>query len=103
MDTNNPEVQSLSNANQVEEPVNGGENIVDLINANENDEKSLSDFESTSFGYSYTQTNVKTDFIDLQEKEFITTNLTVFKLQKELTLLQPGTTEWFANNEKVKF
>ena len=103
VDTNNPEAQSLSNANQVEEPVNGGENIVDLINATENDEKSFSDFESTFFGYSYTQTNVKTDFIDLQEKEFITTNLTVFKLQKELTLLQPGTTEWFANNEKVKF
>ena len=74
-------------------------NIVDLINANENDEKSLIDFESTSFSHAYTQTNVTTDFTDLQEEEFITTNLTVFKLQKEITLLQPGTREWFANNE----
>ena len=40
-DTNNPEIQSLSNANQAEEPVNVGENIVDLINANENDDKPL--------------------------------------------------------------
>ena len=40
-DTNNPEIQSLSNANQVEVPVNVGENIVDLINANGNDEKPL--------------------------------------------------------------
>ena len=39
-------------------------NIVDLINANENDEKSLIDFESTSFSRAYTQTNVTTDFID---------------------------------------
>ena len=98
-DINNSEVQSLSNANQVEEPVNVGENIVDLINASENDEKSLIDFESTSFSHAYTQTNVTTDFTDLQEEEFITTNLTVFKLQKEITLLQPGTREWFANNE----
>ena len=81
----------------------GGENIVDLINPSENDEKSFSDFESTSFGYSYIQTNVKTDLIDLQEKEIITTNLTVFKLQKELTLFQPGTREWLVDNEKVKF
>ena len=81
----------------------GGENIVDLINPSENDEKSFSDFESTSFGYSYIQTNVKTDLIDLQEKEIITTNLTVFKLQKELSLFQPGTREWLADNEKVKF
>ena len=79
--------------------MNVGESIVDLINARENDEKSLIDFESTSFSHEYTQTNVTTDFIDLQEKEFITTNLTVFKLQKEITLLQPGTGEWFANNE----
>ena len=98
-DINNLETQSLSNANQVEEPVNVGENIVDLINANENDEKLLIDFGSTSFSHAYNQTNVTTDFIDLEEKEFITTNLTVFKLQKEITLLQPGTREWFANNE----
>ena len=60
--------------------MNVGENIVDIINANENDEKSLIDFGSISFNHTYTQTNVTTDFIDLQEKEFITTNLTVFKL-----------------------
>ena len=47
-DTNNPEAQSPSNSNQIEEPVNVGENFVDLINESENDEKSLSDFESTS-------------------------------------------------------
>ena len=35
--------------NQVEETVNVGENIVDLINANKHDKKSLIDFESTSF------------------------------------------------------
>ena len=64
-DKNNPETQSLSNANQVEEPVNMGENIVDLVNTNENDEKSLTDFESTSFCHAYTQTNVTTEFIDL--------------------------------------
>ena len=86
-DTNNPEAQSLSNANQGEEPVSMGENIVDLINASNNDEKSLSDFESTSFSHACTQTNVTTDFSDLQEKEFITTNLPVFKLQNEITLL----------------
>ena len=80
-DTNNPKTQSM------------GENIVDLINGNENDEKSLIDFESISFSHAYTQTNVTTDFIDLQEKEFITTNLTVFKFQKEITLLQTGTRE----------
>ena len=45
--TNNPQAQSPSNSNQIEEPVNVGENFVDLINASENDEKSLSDFEST--------------------------------------------------------
>ena len=39
-DTNNPETRWLSNANQVKELVNVGENIVDLINASENDEKS---------------------------------------------------------------
>ena len=50
------------------------------------------DFESTSFSHAYIQ--------DLQEKEFITTNLKVFKLQKEIILLQPGTREWFANDEK---
>ena len=75
------------------------ENFVHLINVSVNDENSLIDFESTFFSYAYTQTNVTTDFIDLQEKEFITTNLTVFELQKEITLLQPGTREWFANNE----
>ena len=47
-DTNNPDAQSPSNSNQIEEPVNVGENFVDLINESENDEKSLSDFESTS-------------------------------------------------------
>lgn len=86
-DTNNPEAQSLSKANQGEQPVSMGENIVDLINASNNDEKSLSDFESTSFSHACTQTNVTTDFSDLQEKEFITTNLPVFKLQNEITLL----------------
>ena len=102
-DANNPEAISLSNAKEEGEPMNVVENIVDLINTSENDEKSLIDFESTSFSHAYTQTNVTIDFIDLQEKEFITTNLTVFKLQKEITLLQPGTREWFASNEKVKF
>ena len=50
------------------------------------------DFESTSLSHAYIQ--------DLQEKEFITTNLKVFKLQKEIILLQPGTREWFPNDEK---
>ena len=83
--------------------MNVGENIVDLINVSENHEKSLIDFESTSFSNAFTQTNVTTDFIDLQEKEFINTNLTVFKLQKEITLLQLGTRELFANDEIVRF
>ena len=86
-DINNLEAQSLSNASQLEEPLNVGENIVDLINVSENDEKSLIDFESTYFSHVYTQTNATTDFIDLQEKLFINTNLTVFKLQKEITLI----------------
>ena len=63
-DINNLEAQSLSNANQVKEPLNVGENIVDLINVSENDEKSLIDCESTSFSHGYTQTNVTNDFID---------------------------------------
>ena len=67
-DTNNTEAKSLSNAKQVEQPVNVGEKIVDVINASENDEKLLIDFGSTSFSHTYTQTNVTTDFIDLQEK-----------------------------------
>ena len=66
-DINNLEAQSLSNANQVEEWVNVGENIVDLINVSENDKKSLINFERTFFLQTYTQSNVTTDFIDLQE------------------------------------
>ena len=66
-DINNLEAQSLSNANQVEEWVNVGENIVNLINASENDKKSLINFERTLFLHAYTQYNVTTDFIDLQE------------------------------------
>ena len=66
-DINNLEAQSLSNANQVEEWVNMGENIVNLINVSENDKKSLINFERTFFLHAYTQYNVTTDFIDLQE------------------------------------
>ena len=70
-DINNLEAQSLSNTNQAEEPVIVVGNIVDLINVCENDEKSLIDFENTSFSHAYTQTNVTTDFICLQGKEFL--------------------------------
>ena len=66
-DINNLEAQSLSNANQVEEWVKMGENIVNLINVSENDKKSLINFERTFFLHAYTQYNVTTDFIDLQE------------------------------------
>ena len=78
--------------------MNVGENTVDLINVSENEEKSLINFENTSFRHAYTQINVTTDFNDLPEKEYITTNLTIFKLQKEITILQLGTREWFATN-----
>lgn len=92
-DINNLKVQSLLNANQVEEAANVGENIVDLINISENDEKSFIDFEITSFNHVYTQNNVTTDFIDLLVKAFVTTNLIVCKLHKEIILHQPDTTE----------
>ena len=52
-DINNLKVQSLLNANQVEEAAKVGENIVDLINISENDEKSFIDFEITSFNHVY--------------------------------------------------
>ena len=80
--------------------MNVGENIVDLINVSKNYEKPIVDFGSTAFSHA---TNATTDFIDFQENEIITTNLTVFKLQKEITLLQPGTREWFANGKKENF
>ena len=92
-DINNLKVQSLSNANQVEEAANVGENIVDLINVSGNDEKSFIDFEITSFNHVYTQNNVTTDFIDLLVKAFVTTNLIVCKLHKEIILHQPDTRE----------
>ena len=92
-DINNLKVQSLLNANQVEEAANVGENIVDLINISENDEKSFIDFEITSFNHVYTQNNVTTDFTDLLVKVFITTNLIVCKLHKEIILHQPDTRE----------
>ena len=40
--------------------------------------------------------------LTFKRNNLLTTNLTVFKLQKEITLFQPGTREWFANDEKVK-
>ena len=69
-DINNLEAQSLSNTNQTEEPVIVGKNNVDLINVSKNDEKSLIDFENTSFSHAYTQTNVTTDFITFKRKNF---------------------------------
>ena len=50
-----------------------------------------------------TQTDVTTDLIDIKEKEFVNTNHMLYKLQKEISLLHPGTREWFASEEKVKF
>ena len=56
-----------------------------------------------TFSHVQTQTDVTTDLIDIKEKEFVNTNHMLYKLQKEISLLHPGTREWFASEEKVKF
>ena len=85
--------------------MNLNESKVELINISDNEdyERSPIDFENFSFSHVQTQTDVTTDLIDIKEKEFVNTNHMLYKLQKEISLLHPGTREWFASEEKVKF
>ena len=96
---------SHSNTSELQEQVNLNESKVELINISDNEdyERSPINFENFSFSHVQTQTDVTTDLIDIKEKEFVNTNHMLYKLQKEISLLHPGTREWFASEEKVKF